>query len=344
MRLVFRPYNLQFLHPFGVSSNTRTETQTFFVKITRGEISGYGEACLPAYLGGSEQGITASLEKAAMVLRDLPDNVNLRSALSQIVSVIPGDNTALAAIDIALHDLFSRSEAIPVYQMLGLSRPEPKATSFTIAIDAADKLKQKIIEADDYSILKIKAGTRDDKKLIREIRRFTYKPLYVDVNQGWRDKHMVLDMIGWMKEQNVLLVEQPMPVNMYDEMAWVTEKSPLPTIADESARVPSDLDNIHGVFSGINLKLMKCGGIKPGVEMIQKARALGMKVMLGCMAESSCGVAAMSQLLQYADFVDLDAPLLYRNDPFSGINYQFGKISPGKEPGLGISPDTRLQF
>jgi L-alanine-DL-glutamate epimerase-like enolase superfamily enzyme len=256
-----------------------------------------------------------------------------------------GDNNAgKAAIDLALHDLFAKKQNVPVYKMLGLEKPEPHLTSYTIAIDSPEKLEQKIIEADDFSILKIKAGTRDDKKLIREIRKYTYKPLYVDVNQGWRDKHMVLDMLGWMKEQNVQLVEQPMPVHMSDDMAWVTEKSPIPTIADESAKVASDLAKLKGVFTGINLKLMKCGGLKPATEMIREARALGLKIMLGCMAESSCGVAAMAQLLQSADFVDLDAPLLYRNDPFTGITYREGRIVPGDRAGLGVVPQARLEL
>jgi L-alanine-DL-glutamate epimerase-like enolase superfamily enzyme len=341
MELTYKSYKLQFVHPFGVSSNTRTETPTVFVRLSEGNESGYGEACLPAYLGGKEEQIISFLDKAARSLAGINADTDLSTVL-QLLGNSDEDNAAKAAVDIALHDLYAKIRKVPVYSLLGYSKPEPKASSYTIALDASEKLAQKIIEADEFSILKIKAGTRDDKKLIREIRKHTYKPLYVDVNQGWRDKHMVLDMLGWMKEQNVILVEQPMPVNMYDDMAWVTEKSPLPTIADESAKVPADLEKINGVFSGINLKLMKCGGLTPAIDMIQKARKLGMKIMLGCMAESSCGVGAMAQLLECADYVDLDAPLLYRNDPFTGINYSAGRIIPPDKPGLGVMPESRL--
>ena len=268
----------------------------------------------------------------------------MQELLDNVKAFSPGNYPGKAALDIALHDLFGKLESKPAYELLGLPKPSPRVTSYTIALDSPDKLSQKIIEASDYSILKIKAGTADDKRLIRQIRHITYKPLYVDVNQGWKDKHMVLDMLGWMKEQNVLLVEQPMPVHMREEMAWVTSKSQLPTIADESAKTCSDLEQVKGVFSGVNIKLMKCGGLREGLRMAQKAKELGLQVMTGCMAESSCGTAAVAQLLDLADFVDLDAPLLYRNDPFSGVQYEHGKISVSDKPGTGATVFGSLAF
>lgn len=340
MKFDYKPYRLQFLHPFGVSSHTRSETLSYFVRISGAGEQGFGEACLPAYLGETEEGTIGFFEKARKIIEGLEFPFDLADIIAQIDKVETGANAAKAAIDIALHDLAARARNIPLYEFLGLEKPLPAATSFTIAIDSTDKLERKLIEADDYKLLKIKAGTGDDKKLIRQIRKHTYKPLYVDVNQGWRDKHMVLDMIGWMKEQGVALVEQPMPVHMREEMAWVREKSPLPVIADESVKRLSDLESARGVFSGVNVKLMKSTGIHEGLAIINRARSLGLKVMLGCMAESSCATGAMSHLVSLGDYIDLDAPRLYRNDPFSGLRYVAGRIQPPAGAGIGVVPGT----
>ena len=177
-------------------------------------------------------------------------------------------------------------------------------------------LEQKINEASDFSILKIKAGTEYDKALISKIRTFTEKPLYVDVNQGWKNKEEALDMAEWMREQNVLLLEQPLPKEMNAEMEWLTERSPIPTIADESVKRLSDLEKLGGAFAGVNIKLMKCTGLREAMRMINYCKKNDLKIMLGCMAESSCGTTAMAHLASLADVIDLDAPLLYNNDPF----------------------------
>ncbi len=336
MQLVYRPYELLFVHPFGVSSNTRTSTTSVFIRLSSNGVQGFGEACLPVYLGEDLASCTEFLQKCAAVLKKFNGSEAIPDIMQALDDLDENNNAAKAAIDIALHDLHAKMLNVPVYEMLGLPRLPPQNTSFTIALDSADKLAQKIIEADDYAILKIKAGTADDKKLIRQIRKITYKPLYVDVNQGWRDKHMVIDMLSWMKEQGVLLVEQPMPLGMDEEMAWVTEKSPLPVIADERVKRLTDLQNIKGVYSGINIKLMKSTGIYEALQMIDLAKKLELKIMLGCMSESSCGTAAMSHLLAHADFIDLDAPVLYRNDPFGGQLYQHGKIQTPATSGIGI--------
>lgn len=338
MEFSYHSYYLQFLHPFGVSSNTRTTTTSIFVKLTGNGFVGYGEACLPAYLDDTEIGTIGFLEKCREYLGAARSDQPLSEITAEIDAFSESYNAAKAAIDIALHDLSAKQAEQPLHKYLGIPRTPPVATSFTIAIDSADKLERKLVEADNYAILKIKAGTADDKRLFRQIRKLTYKPLYVDVNQGWKDKHMVLDMIGWMKEQGVLLVEQPMPVSMRDEMAWVTEKSPLPTIADESVKRLKDLQYMKGVFSGVNLKLMKSGGIGEAMRMITEAKKQNLKIMLGCMAESSCGTAAMSHLMALADFVDLDAPRLYRNDPFTGLSYHNGKLQSPAVPGIGVQP------
>ena len=169
--------------------------------------------------------------------------------------------------------------------------------------------------------------------------------MYVDVNQGWTDKQMVLDMIFWLNEKNVMLVEQPMPVAMIDDMAWVTAQSPIPTIADESIKRFKDLANLKGSFSGINIKLMKSTGLTEAIEMARYAKQNKLKVLLGCMAESSCATSAMAQLMQFADYIDLDAPNLLKNDPFKGITYKNGNVYLNDLPGIGVEPiESLLSF
>jgi L-Ala-D/L-Glu epimerase len=343
MKLTYRPYRLEFRHPFGLSSHSRKETPVVFVRLEQDGVSGYGEACLPAYLGETVETTVAFLESARVILENMNSSAGYPSeSIASVHGISEGTPAAKAAIDMALHDLWGKLNGRPCCELLGLECAESRATSFTIAIDAEDKLEQKIHEASDYAILKIKAGTRNDKALIRLVRKFTRKPLYVDVNQGWKDKHFVLDMILWMREQNVVLLEQPMPRSMKEEMQWVTDKSGIPVIADESVRNMDDLLHLDGSFSGINIKLMKCGGLAEAVKMIGWAKKRGIKVMLGCMAESSCGTSAMAQLVQQGDFIDLDAPQLYKNDPFEGIRYRHGRLYVPQEPGIGARPVNGL--
>lgn len=336
MELQYKPYQLEFKHPFGVSSNTRKTTSSIFVKITNGPYTGYGEACLPPYLGENEAETIRFLESSVPLLAAYNGDFSITAILEKIDQLDPGCNAAKAAIDIALHDLKGRMTGKPVYALLGLPKSEPRATAFTIGIDNEARLGQKIIEASDFSILKIKAGTADDQRLIRQIRKFTYKPLYVDVNQGWKDWHLVINMLNWMKEQGVVLVEQPMPVRMKEEMRRVKKLSPLPLFADESVKRLNDLESVADQFHGINIKLMKSTGIAEALAMIRGARELGLRVFLGCMAESSCATVAMAHLMGLADHLDLDAPNLYTNDPFRGPGYKDGKVLLSDEPGLGI--------
>ncbi|MGZ3884065.1 MAG: enolase C-terminal domain-like protein, partial [Bacteroidia bacterium] len=213
-----------------------------------------------------------------------------------------------------------------------------RSTSCTIGIGSEAETIQKLKEAEAFSFLKIKAGTADDKALIQNIRKHTDKPLYVDVNQGWRDKHKALELLYFFKEQNVVFVEQPLPVHLHEDMAWLTAGSPLPTIADESVKRLADLNQISDCFSGINIKLMKCTGTYEALKMIRYAKQKQLKVMIGCMAESSCATTAMAQLMQSGDYVDLDAPTLLKNDPFKGVTYENGKVVLNDSPGFGMEP------
>lgn len=342
MDLHYKPFLLQFKHPFGVSSNTRKETPSVFLELKEKGFIGYGEACLPLYLGETVDETIVFFEKVRSLLETISREADVSNILERVDALSFGNNAAKAAIDIALHDLLAKTKGISYREMMGFEKAVPMASSFTIGIDKEKILEQKIKEAADFTVLKVKAGTTDDKKLIRLIRKYTDKPLYVDVNQGWTNKEEVLEMIFWMKEQNVILLEQPMPAAMKEEMRWVTERSPITTIADESVKRLSDLENLNGAFHGINIKLMKCTGLAEALKMIDYCKKKNLKILLGCMAESSCATTAMAQLMHFADYIDLDAPQLYTNDPFNGVLYKNGMVYLNDLPGIGVDLKDHL--
>lgn len=342
MKLSYKPYSLIFKHPFGVSGNTRKETPTVFVSVQEGGYLGYGEACLPPYLGETISETLAFFEKARLLLNAFNLSSGSQLLFNQLDSLLPGHNAAKAALNMAVNDLQAKLAGQSFAAWNGLPIKKQMPTSFTIGIDTEEKLIQKINEAEDYDILKIKAGTVNDKALISLIRKHSNKALYVDVNQGWTDKQYVLEMAGWLADQNVILLEQPMPKEMKAEMKWLSKRCPITTVADESVKRLSDLKNLEGSFTGINLKLMKCTGLDEALLMIDHCKQQGLKILLGCMAESSCGTSAMAQLMGLADYVDLDAPQLYTNDPFEGVKYKNGDIIWYDLPGIGAVPNKNL--
>jgi len=198
-------------------------------------------------------------------------------------------------------------------------------------------VRQKVKEAEEYKVLKVKLGRDTDREMIETIRSVTDKPITVDVNQGWKDKNQALDMIFWLKERNIEFVEQPMPKTQIDDNAWLTQNSPLPVIGDEAVQRLEDVKNAHGVYSGINIKLMKCTGMREAHKMLTLARALDMKVMMGCMTETSCAISAASHLTPMVDWADLDGALLISNDIFDGTKIIDGKIVISSRPGIGVN-------
>ena len=209
-------------------------------------------------------------------------------------------------------------------------------TSFTIGIDAPEVVKEKVREAAEFKILKVKLGRETDKEMIQAIRSITDVPICVDVNQGWKDRNMALDMIHWLAERGVVFVEQPMSKYAIDDMAWLTEHSPLPTMADEAVQTIYDVLATHKVYSGINIKLMKCGGMRNAHKMANMAKTMGMKVMVGCMTETSCAISAAAQLAPLADWADLDGNLLINNDIYNGVTIVNGRVTLNELPGIGI--------
>lgn len=335
MKMTFYPYELQLNHVFTVASFSRKTTPTVQLQIEYDGLVGYGEASMPPYLGESIESVMAFLKKVD--LGQFSDPFLLEDILTYVDGVAPGNHAAKAAVDIALHDLTGKMMQTPWHKIWGLNKQNTPSTSFTIGIDSADVVKQKTLEAADrFNVLKVKMGLDNDKEMIQTIRQVSSLPIAVDVNQGWKDKHHALDMIHWLKEQGIVMVEQPMPKEQLEDMAWLTQHSPLPTFADESLQRLGDVSKMKGLFSGINIKLMKCTGMREAYKMMNLARALDMKVMIGCMTETSCAVSAAAQLSPGVDFADLDGNLLIGNDLYKGMEIIDGKITLNDAPGLGV--------
>lgn len=342
MLLSYIPYALEFIHPFSVHGNTRMRTPSIMVRLESEGFTGYGEACLPPYLGETVSGTIAFFKRATTVLNRMSTEHDIELILLMLRPIMSADYAGMAAIEMALNDLYAKLHGKSYREWKGFRTDISLPTAHTIGIGDTQELVRKIEEAAEFEILKIKLGTVRDQEIIEFIRKHTQKPLFVDVNQGWKDKEHALEMITWLHAQNVMLVEQPLPVKMKSEMAWLTERSPIPTIADESVRRMHDLVALNESYAGINIKLMKSTGLGEALRMIDYAKTRGLKIMLGCMAESSCGTTAMAQLMEFADFIDLDAPLLYKNDPFIGLKYEKGKIILNSLPGLGVEPKQGL--
>ena len=335
LHLRFFPYELQLQHVFTVASNSRSTTPDVQVEIEYEGVTGYGEASMPPYLGQTVEGVCAFLGK--LDLSQFTDPFRLEDILSYVDGVAPGEPAAKAAVDIALHDLVGKLMGQPWYRIWGLDPAKAPSTTFTIGIDTPEVVREKTLEAAGrFNILKVKVGLETDVQMITAIRSVTQVPLAVDANQGWKDRSQALDEIFWLQEQGVVMVEQPLPKERLDDIAWLTERSPLPVFADESVQRLADVSVLKGVFSGINIKLMKCTGMREGWRMAQLARALGMKVMVGCMTETSCAVSAAAQLSPYVDFADLDGNLLIANDRFDGVKVVDGRLSLPDRPGIGV--------
>lgn len=346
MKLYFYPFTLHFRYPFRIAHGERNTTPVVFVEIEeRGKI-GYGEAALPPYLPENTETVCSFLTKTRKFLSQ--KNISLDSGIQDITDLVNrlgGENhAAKAAVDIALHDLFGKINGFSLKKFFATEKLNQVNSTYTLGICGADEMKKKISEAKNFNFFKIKLNGENDKLIIESFISAIGESSFpehkysfcVDANQAWKDKHYAMDMIHWLNEKGALLVEQPLPKNNLDESAFLTENSPIPIIADEAVQGMDDIKKIKGAYSGINIKLMKCGGLTEARKMILLAKELKMKILIGCMSESSCAVTAAAHLAPFADWADLDGPYLVKNDPFEGIKIIDGKVVVPSHDGIGI--------
>jgi L-alanine-DL-glutamate epimerase-like enolase superfamily enzyme len=335
MKLRFTPYTLELRHAFTIATSSRTTTPVMLVEVEKDGIIGYGEASMPPYLGESQETAAAFLGKVD--LTRFPDPVQLTEVLPAIDALAPGNPAAKAAVDIALHDWVGKKFGQPWFRLWGLDPSKAPVTTFTIGIDTKEVVRQKTREAAEYKVLKVKLGRDNDREMIETIREVTDVPIRGDANQGWKTKEEALKMIEWLATKNVEFVEQPMPKTMVEEHAWLRERSPLPIVGDEAVQRLPDVRKAWGAYDGINIKLMKSTGMREAYAMVLLARALEMKVMLGCMTETSVAISAAAQLSPLVDWADLDGALLIKNDPFNGARVVDGKVVLTDSPGIGVT-------
>lgn len=334
MKLSFRPYTLSLRHAFTLSSTSRTTTPAVLTQIEYDGLVGYGEASMPPYLGESEETVLAFLKKVD--LSRFKDPFYLEEIMTYVDGLEAGNTAAKASVDIALHDLMGKILGQPLHRLWGYDAAKAPRTSYTIGIDTPEMVEAKTREVSGFKVFKIKMGRGTDKEIVQAVRRVTDAPFTADPNQGWTDREQSLDMIHWLKEQGCLFVEQPLPKERVDDIAWLTERSPLPILADEGCQRLNNIKDVQGVYSGIVVKLMKCTGLREAQRMLVTARALGLKTLLGCMTETSCAISAATQLSMIADYADLDGNLLIANDLFEGTQVVGGMLRLKETPGIGV--------
>lgn len=336
MRLSFSTFDLSFTHPFTVSGFSRTHTPIVIIQLELDGFIGYGEATMPPYLGETQESVCSFLKK--IDLASFTDPLNLDVTLDQVDRIAIGNNAAKAGFDIALHDLICKMKGQTLAEFYGIERTEP-LSSFTIGIDTPELMVKKVYEAQElgFKVLKIKLGSDQDEEIMKRMMAVWKGPFSIDANQGWKKKERSLDFIHQLKEQGASFIEQPFAKEDLHSSTWLTERSPLPIIADESVKRFADLEQAKNCFHGINVKLMKSTGLREAFKMIKEARRMNMKIVTGCMAESSCAVTAMANFAPLADWVDLDGPFLITNDPFQGVSLKDGRIVIPNDPGIGVT-------
>jgi L-alanine-DL-glutamate epimerase-like enolase superfamily enzyme len=328
---------LKLRHTWTTTMSSSDYRDNLHLRFTSGGITGYGEgAPIVRYEENAE-----SARQAVDSVREFVTGANpwhFEKLISEVFRRVKGQYAGKAALDIALMDWIGKKLGIPIYRFFGLDPADTPVTTFSIGIDTPEITRQKVREAEAFPVLKIKVGLQTDEATIEAVRSATRKPLRVDANEGWKDKEEAVRKINWLESQGVEFIEQPMPASMHDEIRWVRGKVHIPIIADEACLHPTDIPGLADAYDGVNIKLMKCGGILEAYRMIQIAKSLKLKTMLGCMIESSIGVSAAAHLSPLVDYADLDGNLLIANDPYSGVKVEKGKLVLPDRPGLGLQP------
>jgi L-alanine-DL-glutamate epimerase-like enolase superfamily enzyme len=319
-----------------IARNSSDYKDNVFVKIEKDGIPGFGEAA-PNIRYGEDHKKTTDRINGVKDLFDKNDLWHFVDLKEGIFSRITDQNCARCALDIAIMDWVGKRLNIPLYKLWGLDKRKTPRTSFSIGIDTPEVIKRKVRDAEKYPLLKVKVGKDNDEEIIEAVRSVTDKPIRVDANEGWKSKEVALEKIKWLQEMGIEFIEQPMPSEMIKETQWLRDRVDIPIVADEAVKNSADIPKLAEAYDGINIKLMKAGGVQEAMRMIHLAKSLGMKIMLGCMIESSIAIAAAAHLSPLVDWADLDGNLLLREDPFEGVGVEKGKLILNDEPGLGIS-------
>jgi len=342
MILEYESFELKLKDPFTISRGSLESKKVIYVKIDEG----IGEASPSSYYGENEGTVKAILETlkdefSEFVIktqnrgsRGKDDPLEIEAILEKINSKIGGNFSAKAGIDLALYDLIGKRLNLPVYRLLGIKK-KGITTSYTIGLDTVKRMQEKLKEASKFSVYKVKVGVENDLKMVEGIREITDKKLRLDANCGWSTKE-ALKKLKILEKFEIELIEQPIPPGNLEDLKIIRENTDIPVFVDEGVMCAKDIPQYRGIVDGINIKLMKCGGIREALKMIHTARACNLKVMLGCMIESSVGISAAAQIAPRVDYVDLDGNLLISNDPYSGVELKGGKWILQDLPGLGI--------
>ncbi len=340
MKLHFANYTLQIKQPFGTAHGTRSQTEIMLVALEESGQFGFGEASLPPYYQENQNTQRAFLAKVDL---EHLSQLAFNAALDYFNQLEPGNHAAKAALDIALHDLRAKQQGLSIRDLYQIPVLENIPTSYTIGIDTLDKMLAKVAAVPEFKWLKIKLNGQQDLAVIRAISKRTSQGLLVDANQAWRDPSAAIECAKALADLGVVLIEQAFPKGALAETKKLRAASPIPIFADEDVQRLTDLERLADCYDGINIKLMKCTGIREAFRMIAAARRLGLGVMLGCMTETSIGISAAAQLASFADWHDLDGHLLIDNDPCRGVACERGSLRPNALPGLGLTETHRLR-
>ena len=338
MKLDYEVITLRTKYAFTIARGSRSEGRAVCVSLNDEDgLTGWGEANPEPYYGETPETVCSALEVYRPVVESASDAFAVQEIETACLHDLSGNASARAAISATLYDLIGKRLQTPVHRLWGLDPSRCPLTSFTIGIDEPDVVRIKVREAAEYPILKIKVGTGRDEEILSVVREEAPEAmLRVDANEAWTPKQAVA-RIQSLAEFDIEFVEQPVAAGDIDGLRFVRERSPLPIIADESCITSSDIPRLVGAVDGINIKLAKCGGPTEAMRMIHIARAHQLKVMLGCMVESSLGIAAAAQLAPLVDYADLDGAALLAEDPFVGFSIAGGRIHLNDQPGLGVA-------
>ena len=340
MQLKLHAYDLPLRHTFTISRESMTSQPTLIVELRAGNIAGYGEATSNKYYGFTIERMARDLANVRGVVEEFGSPDDPEGLYEELQPHLKNNPFALCAIDQGAYDLWGKFDGLPTWKLWGLSIDKTPLSNYTIGIDTIEKMVAKMNEFPGWPIYKIKLGTDRDLEIVRELRKHTTATFRVDANCGWTADQAIANSHELMP-LGVEFIEQPLPADRWDDLRHVGAESALPIIADESCIVESDVDRCHGVFHGINIKLVKCGGLTPARRMIARARELGLKVMVGCMTESSVGISAIAQLLPLLDYVDMDGAVLLAEDIATGVRLDRGRCIYPDTPGNGVTLTKR---